>query len=178
MKSFLSLVMAPAVLGALVLAAGSGADEGKKVPATQPADSPKAQAASPASSPASSPSSQAAPAAGTGTLVGKIVDANGAPVEGANISLCLMGPAGPDANTQFLGRAKSGKDGAFSIEGMAPGTQRTLTVRRPSPGRVILSADVKDIKIEAGKTLDLGAVKVGVLRLVPQVRGGPEPFVP
>ena len=64
------------------------------------------------------------------------------------------------------------------LAGITPGEKRTLWVRRPSPGRVILTADVNDLKIEAGKTLNLGAVKVEVLRLVPQVRGGPEPYVP
>jgi hypothetical protein len=115
--------------------------------------------------PASAPASASAPAAGTATGTGKIVDANGTPVEGANITLCILEGGVPSANTQVLGKAKSGKDGTFTIEGLAPGTQRTLWVRRPSPGRVILSADVSDLKIEVGKTLDVGAVKVEPVKL-------------
>ena len=166
MKAFLALVTAFAILGVFILATVSGADTPVR-PAT-PASSP---ASSPASAPASAP-------AGTGTVVGKIVDANGQPVEGANVSVCILEGGVPSANTQVLGKTKSGKDGAFTIDGITPGEKRTLWVRRPSPGRGVLTADVNDLKIEAGKTLDLGAVKVGVLRLVPQVRGGPEPFVP
>ena len=164
MRAFLGLVVVLAILGALIPAA-----EGLSANATSK------PASSPASRPATVPTS--APA-GMGSVVGKIVDANGQPVEGANVSVCILEGGVPSANTQVLGKTKSGKDGAFTIDGITPGEKRTLWVRRPSPGRGILTADVNDLKIEAGKTLDLGAVKVGVLRLVPQVRGGPEPFVP
>ena len=164
MRAFLGLVVVLAILGALIPAA-----EGLSANATS----------KPASAPASRPTTVPTSApAGMGSVVGKIVDANGQPVEGANVSVCILEGGVPSANTQVLGKTKSGKDGAFTIDGITPGEKRTLWVRRPSPGRGILTADVNDLKIEAGKTLDLGAVKVGVLRLVPQVRGGPEPFVP
>ena len=164
MRAFLGLVVVLAILGALIPAAAGLSANATSKPASAPA-----------SRPATVPTS--APAA-MGSVVGKIVDANGQPVEGANVSVCILEGGVPSANTQVLGKTKSGKDGAFTIDGITPGEKRTLWVRRPSPGRGILTADVNDLKIEAGKTLDLGAVKVGVLRLVPQVRGGPEPFVP
>ena len=164
MRAFLGLVVVLAILGALIPAA-----EGLSANATS----------KPASAPASRPTTVPTSApAGMGSVVGKIVDANGQPVEGASVSVCILEGGVPSANTQVLGKTKSGKDGAFTIDGITPGEKRTLWVRRPSPGRGVLTADVNDLKIEAGKTLDLGAVKVGVLRLVPQVRGGPEPFVP
>ena len=81
--------------------------------------------ASPASSPAFGQDT-----AGTGSLVGRVVDAAGNPA--ADVAVCLAGPAVCDV---------SRADGGFSISGVRPGTYRVEIVAPARPG--LLSAPVE-----------------------------------
>jgi RNA polymerase sigma factor (sigma-70 family) len=99
----------------------------------------------------------------TGTLTGRALDRDGQPVGGAEVYVGYEGLEGQQLN-RMLGRwgrqPETDKDGRFRVEGIVPGLQ--VDSLRFLKGRQVLVLEGKrEIKrLEAGKTLDLGDVRI------------------
>jgi hypothetical protein len=134
------MVLSMAVVLSACLALGAGrAPSSSTAPASQPS-----------TGPATMP-------AGTGAVSGKIVGEDGKPIEGAEVSVYLLGA---DRQIQTLAKTKSGKDGAFTITSVGAGEGRRVWASFQIPRGPTLMGEVRDLKIEAGKTLDVGAIKI------------------
>ncbi len=100
-----------------------------------------------------------------GTLTGRLVTRQGRPL--ADLEVVGLSddpplrPAGPKQSPpagSFPRRVRSGKDGRFRIEGLAPGMKYSLTVVQ-APYRLDPSI-VEAPTIEAGEMKDLGDVRI------------------
>jgi protocatechuate 3,4-dioxygenase beta subunit len=106
----------------------------------------------------------------TGTLVGRIVDAEGKPLAGLKVSgLLSFKPEdnkGLPAELRFnfpswthliQGEALTDKDGKFRVEGLIPGLKYLLNVTRETELLPDFTRD--NVTVESGKTKDLGELK-------------------
>jgi hypothetical protein len=106
----------------------------------------------------------------TGTLVGRVVDAEGKPLAGLKVSTHLSFkpedykdlPADLRLNMQFWGKLINGEattdeDGKFRVEGLVPGLKYLLNVKRGT--EFLPSCTREDLAVESGKAKDLGELK-------------------
>jgi RNA polymerase sigma factor (sigma-70 family) len=97
-----------------------------------------------------------------GLVTGKLVDPDGRPVAGVAVNLQFpSGPGGDLYRETLAGRplAVTGPDGAFRLEPVVPGVKFGLSLTK---GQMYFVGEPKigQRQVEAGQTLDLGAVPV------------------
>jgi hypothetical protein len=95
-----------------------------------------------------------------GTLTGRLVDGDGLPLAGAQMT-CGLPYEGGDARFEkgsLPSAIKTDQDGRFRVSGLVPGLKYSLGVTK---GRMNLGEALKNVITKAGETKDLGDIKVG-----------------
>jgi protocatechuate 3,4-dioxygenase beta subunit len=97
----------------------------------------------------------------TGAVTGRVLDADGQLVAGAEIDLSLPGETAQELYRQLNQRreaVRTDRDGGFRLEGLVPGLKFGLSIRQ---GRTFLVGEPRiGLKeVGAGKTLDLGDIR-------------------
>jgi beta-lactamase regulating signal transducer with metallopeptidase domain len=94
-----------------------------------------------------------------GTLTGRLVDENGAPVAVVQMSCDRYLESGSQLDYGSLPPGlRADEQGRFRVSGLVPGLKYNLRVWQ---GRGISREPIKDVIIKAGETRDLGDVKLG-----------------
>jgi hypothetical protein len=88
-----------------------------------------------------------------GALTGRLVTPQGEPLTGVEVSC-----------TREVGDVFSDKKGRFRIEGLTPGLKHGVCVGKEGCVLTILGGEPKDLVVKPGETLDLGDLKVKVMK--------------
>ena len=94
-------------------------------------------------------------------IEGRAVDANGEPVTGASVEIRRsVGDESARISRQFLGitetNQRTAKDGSFRIKGVKPESKLQLVLK----AKGFTDRVLKDLSVEPGRTLDVGAVEL------------------
>jgi len=98
-----------------------------------------------------------------GTVVGKVVDANNNPLEGAAVDVVLNIPRppkvgdAPQPRRPVLGKASTLKDGTFKIENVPVGSY-ILHVHYNKPDPACSPGGAPAYEVKANQTVDLGTI--------------------
>ncbi len=97
----------------------------------------------------------------TGTLTGRLQDADGRPVSGVDIEIWVNEPSSPTSLTYLYVHLNStrlpvrtDKEGRFRVEGVVPGEKFSLSVRRGG-AFLDIGSRTRQLQVKAGETLDL-----------------------
>jgi protocatechuate 3,4-dioxygenase beta subunit len=104
--------------------------------------------------------------AATGTVTGRVRDANGEAIQGAEVEIWAKGPPSPPSliylylalNRNRLS-VRTDKEGRFRLEGVAPDGAFDIDVRRRG-AYLDLGSRTKQLQVKAGETLDLGDIRI------------------
>lgn len=115
-----------------------------------------------AAAPAGEGGSTVAPAEkpATGTVVGKVVDPKGQPVENAKVYLNIRKPT-RDSNMTRVAEGTTAADGTFSID-VAAHDDIVINVFAPNSPLIYGKGGVK---VKAGEKTDLGEIKLAMMQM-------------
>ena len=89
------------------------------------------------------------------TLTGRVVDAEGAAVEGVVVNADAEG-----LQPSLINAVQTGADGRFSHPYLTGGCRYVVDFSKPMSGSTFRLRELKGIKVEAGQTKDLGEIKL------------------
>jgi RNA polymerase sigma factor (sigma-70 family) len=95
-----------------------------------------------------------------GTLTGRVLKPDGEPLRGVEVSLSARATPDGLGHSVLPRRVEPGPDGAFRIEGLAPGLTYSLSVVRRGYVLPPVGAEVPPLTLKAGETKDLGGLRV------------------
>src|SRR5262249_20743749 len=96
-----------------------------------------------------------------GSVTGRLVTPDGEPMTGVQVSAFASAKKGDTTKIGFLpGHVSPGKDGKFRLDGLAPGLAYNLGVAKGYYGLETEGPELKGLTIKAGKTKDLGDIRV------------------
>ena len=89
------------------------------------------------------------------TLTGRVVDAEGAAVEGAVVNAYAEG-----LQPTLINAVQTGADGRFSHPYLTGGCRYVVDFSKPMGGSTFRLHELKGIRVEPGETKDLGEIKL------------------
>jgi RNA polymerase sigma factor (sigma-70 family) len=99
-----------------------------------------------------------------GQVVGRLVDEDGQPRPGVELSVIFRGKNDDGFSSHFTGQVKTDRDGRFRIESLVPGLIYQVGVQGPYQGRYDTVAWIYELPVQSGKTKDMGDVKAKPVR--------------